>query len=155
VEPKFYLYLDKEGRIWHEGNEIQDPQFAFTILRFLQKTEDGEAFATYQGRTCYFQIEDVPYVVQDIALHKDHRGSLDQVDLIFAGGYTEILDPSRLYVEPTKVLYCQVRKGKFTARFTRKSYFHLAPFIQEDENHQYYVEIGGRRYPVAEQASVV
>jgi uncharacterized protein len=155
VERSFHLFIDKEGRIFYQGSEIEDPQFAFTIQRFLEKTPDGKYVAKFRGQNCDFDFEDVPYIVQDLALHKDETGRLRQVDLIFAGGYTEILDPFTLHVAPSNVLYCQVRKGEFSARFTRKSYFHLAPFIHEDENHQYYVEISNRKFRIAEHASAV
>lgn len=155
MEHNFRLFIDKEGRIFYQGVEVEDPQFAFTILRYLEKTPEGKYVAKFQGQDYLFDVEDVPYIVQDLALHKNQNGQLDQVDLIFVGGYTEILDPLTLHVAPSNVLYCQVRKGKFLARFTRKSYFHLSPFIQEDENHQYYLEIEHRRYRIAEHASAV
>ena len=151
----FNVFIDKDGRFFYEGAEVEDPQFLLTIERYLEKTPEGKYVAKFKGQDCHFDVEDAPYIVQDLALHKDHEGRLNQVDLIFAGGYTEILDPLTLYVAPSNVLYCQVRKGKFLARFTRKSYFHLAPFIQENENHQYYVEINHHKYRIDEHASAV
>ena len=72
MEPSFQLFLDKEGRIFYQGVEIQDPQFAFTIQRGLEKTPDGRYLAKFQGQNCYVEVEDVPYIAQDLALHKDH-----------------------------------------------------------------------------------
>jgi uncharacterized protein len=148
VERNYQYFLDKEGLIWHEGTEVTDPRFALTIHRLLQKTPDGKFLAKCQGENCYFDVEDVPYVVQDVAFHKD-SGKLRQVDLLFSGGYMEILDPSTLRVSSTNVLYCTVRNGAFAARFTRKAYFKLAPFIGEDPvEHSYYLQVNENRYPI-------
>ena len=151
-----YLYfLDKEGHIWHEGTEVTDPHFALTIHRALQKTPEGKFLAKCQGENCFFEVEDVPYIIQDVAFHKDRTGQLHQVDLLFSGGYMEILDPSTLQVSPDNVLYCRVRKGDFPARFTRNSYFKLAPFLGEDpDQHQYYLEMKQQRFPITQATSV-
>jgi hypothetical protein len=156
VERNYNYFLDKEGHIWHEGTEITDPRFAATIHRNLQKTPDGRFLAKCQGENCYFEVEDVPYVVQDVAFHKDAAGLLNQVDLLFSGGFMEILDPTTLRVSAENVLYCQVRRGEFPARFTRNSYFKLTPFLGEDpQQHNYFLEMKRKRYPIAQQASSV
>ena len=151
MERNYFYFLDQEGQIWHEGTEITDPRFALTILRSLQKTDDGKYLARCQGENCFIEVEDVPYVVQDVAFHKD-GGKLRQVDLLFPGGYMEILDPSTLQVSANHVLYCQVRRNQFDARFTRKAYFKLAAFIGEDPKaHTYFLEMKEKRYPIQQQ----
>lgn len=152
MERKYYYFLDKEGRIWHEGTEITDPRFAYLVHRDMQKVESGY-LVKCQGEDCYFQVEDVPYVVQDVALHKNERCSLRQIDLIFPGGYTEVLDVSTLYVSDQNVLYGKVRSGKFDARFTLKSFFHLAPFIEQDPSgRDYSIEVAGKKYIIIQPA---
>jgi hypothetical protein len=152
VDRNYHYFLDKEGQLWHEGTEITDPRFALTINRSLQKTPEGKFLAKCQGENCFVEVEDVPYVVQDVAFHKD-GGRLRQIDLLFSGGYMEILDPSTLHVSSSDVLYCRVRRGEFSGRFTRKSYFKLTPFVGEDpQSHHYYLEMNGKRYPIQQQA---
>lgn len=152
MERKYYYFLDKEGRIWHEGTEITDPRFAYLIHRTMQNIENGY-LVKCQGEDCYFQAEDAPYVVQDVALHKNERGLLRQIDLIFPGGYTEVLDPSTLRVSDENVLYCRVRGGKFDSRFTLKSFFRLTPFIDQDPSgRDYSLAIGEKKYLIAQPA---
>jgi hypothetical protein len=153
VERNYHYFLDKEGHFWHEGTEVTDPRFALTIHRSLKRTQDGKLVAKCQGENCFIEAEDVPYVVQDVAFHKD-AGRLRQVDLLFSGGYMEILDPSTLRVSHDNVLYCLVRSGEFAARFTRKSFFKLAPFIGEDsENHRYYLEMKEKRFSITQDGT--
>lgn len=153
MDRNYYYYLDKEGTIWHDGTEITDPRFALIVHRGMTRTDNG-FLVRCQGENCYFQVEDVPYIVQDLALHKDEKGRLRQIDLIFPGGYTETLDPSTLTTSTENVLYCKVRNGLFDARFSRKSYFHLAPFIEENSDLQSYtLPVGGKYYPVRQTLS--
>src|SRR5438045_6124428 len=150
----YHYYMDKEGRIWHEGTEMNDPRFALLIQKNLQSTPEG-LLAKCQGEKCFFQVEDVPYVVQDVALVKDEEGSLEQVDLIFPGGYMERLNPSTLFVSKENVLYCSVREGAFNARFSRNSYFRLIPFLVEDpEQHTYHLKMGGKRFAIGQPAAL-
>jgi hypothetical protein len=152
MDRNYYYYLDKEGHIWHEGTEIEDLRFLFTLLRSLEKTPDGKLLAKCQGENCFIEPEDAPYIVQDIALHKDSKGNLQQVDLMFSGGFTEILDPRTLFVSNDNVLYCRVRKAEFLCRFTRKAYFQLTPFLHEERRDHYYLAMKGEHFPISEQA---
>jgi hypothetical protein len=155
VERDYFYFLDKEGHLWHEGTEIIDPRFLFTIFRSLQKTPDGKFLAKCQSENCFIDTEDAPYIVQDIAFHKDSKGNLQQADLLFSGGFMEILDPKTLFVSNSNVLYCQVRKGEFLARFTRKAYFQLTPFLHEERRDHYYLAMKGEHFPITEQAPSV
>jgi hypothetical protein len=106
-----------------------------------------------QGENCYFEVEDAPYVVQDVALHKNQEGRLQQIDLIFPGGYTEVLNPSSLRVTKDNVLYTRVRSGEFDARFTLKSFFHLSPYFEQDANgSEYSLAVSGKKYIIAQPA---
>jgi hypothetical protein len=153
VDRNYYYFLDKEGHIWHEGSEITDPRFALLVHRVMQKTPDG-LLVKCQGENCFFEVEDVPYVIQSLALHKDHEGRLLKIDLIFPGGYVETLDPRTLYVSREDVLYCTVREGEFPARFSRKAYFQFIPFIQEGPiSHSYFVDLANSQYPIFQETT--
>lgn len=152
MERVYRYFLDKEGRIWHDGTEVTDPRFAMVVHRNMQNTPDG-FLSICQGERCEFEVEDVPYVVQQIAFHKDERQQVRRIDLIFGGGYSEKLDPSTLHVAGENVLYCRVRNGVFRARFSRKAYFQLIPLIQEDAKTQnYFLELNAARFPIHQNA---
>jgi len=148
MERNYYYYLDKEGRIWHEGTEITDPRFALLVHKGMQKTSGG-LLVRCQGENCFFEVEDVPYVVQDLAFRRDDSGELTRIDLIFSGGYTEVLDPATLSVSKENILYCRVRREAFPARFSRKSYFKLIPLIEEDlEKSGFFLQIQGASFAI-------
>jgi len=150
MDRNYSYFLDKEGRIWHEGTEVTDPRFAMLVHKTMQHTNNG-LLVRCAGENCFLRVEDVPYVVQDVALYKDSDGLLKRVDLIFPGGYTEQLDPTTLCVSDSNVLYCRVRNGEFSARFTRKSFFRLAPFIEQvAKEGPYYIKVANQRFPLPE-----
>ncbi len=142
----WHYQLDKEGHLWHEGSEFDDPAILKFFMRKMEKLPDGRFKAICQGETCFIEPEDVPYVVKDVVVGPD------QVELIFPGDYGEVLDPSTLYVGKENVLYCKVRGGKYAARFNRKTYFELARLVEQDAKDKgFYLAIGGKRYRIREK----
>jgi hypothetical protein len=52
-----------------------------------------------------------------------------------------------LHVGRDNVLYCRVKEGIFTARFSRNSYYQLAEFIEQSENgNNYFINLNGEKY---------
>jgi hypothetical protein len=146
---KHRYFMDKEGRLFFQGNQITDPWVYRFFLRSLKETEDGRLLVICENEHCYIEAEDVPYVVNDINVIQDERGRIKQIELIFNGGYKEELDPSTLFVGKENVLYCRVRKGKFPARFNRKSYYHIVNFIEyNDKSREFQIKINNQPYTI-------
>jgi hypothetical protein len=62
----------------------------------------------------------------------------------------EELYPETLRIGPGNVLYCQVRSGKFEARFSRGAYQLLIPFVRHDEKaNRFFITIDGRAYDLS------
>lgn len=152
MDRNYDYFIDRDGNIWHEGTMISDPRFASIVFRSMEATADG-LLVRCQGENCFLEVEDVPYVIQDVALHTSEVGGIDRVGLLFPGGYLETLDPCTLEVSVDHVLYCTVRKGKFQARFSRNAYFKFAALLDEDlDCGEYYVEINSIRYAIRPRA---
>ena len=126
-----YRYtVDRDGRIFHEGSEIIDPLVLRFFLRAMQQTPDGRYLVICQSERNWFEAPDTPFVIQRLQCSIE-QGHLVSVELHFAGGYHELLDPQSLEAEGP-YLYCRVRRGTFRARFGRSAVQHLAPFLVED-----------------------
>jgi uncharacterized protein len=153
---EYTYYLDKEGIIYMDGTEVEDPRFYNLVHRKLQHTGDGRFLAVCQGERCYLQVEDVPYVVIDLEVlprsenrSGDMKKGLEGLVIVFRGDYREALDPSTLFVGKDNVLYCQVRNGSFEARFARNAYYDLANYIEYDSNSaQFCLKVASEKYPV-------
>jgi hypothetical protein len=58
-----------------------------------------------------------------------------------------------LHTGGNNVLYCRVKDGRFIARFSRKSYYQLAEFIEQSENEDnFYINLNGEKYFITNQA---
>jgi hypothetical protein len=146
---KHYYFMDKEGSLFFEGNRITDPWVYGFFYRSLKKTEDGRLLVVCENEHCYIEVEDVPYVIIDISVIRDERGRITRIELLFNGGYKETLDPSTLFVGKKNVLYCRVRRGKFLARFNRRSYYHIVNFIEySDKAREFQIKINNKPYTI-------
>ncbi len=150
---EWHYYRDKEGGLFHEGFKMEEPWLLCLLNEGLQKKEDGRLYAVCQGEVCYLTCEDTPYVVQGIEARKDSQGKLRSVLLNLGGGYTEPLNLSTLFVGKGDVLYCWVRGGQFIARFSRKSYYQLTPFVEKNAQGLFFIEHAGEKYFIYEKKS--
>ena len=141
-----YYYLDKDGALFFEGNPIDDPWTFRLFQRTMLDNGDGRYLVICDGEYCYIQVEDVPYVVKNIEILSSPSEGVERVELLFGGGYKQVLDPQTLFVGEGNVLYCKVRKGRFTARFSRKPYYSLAELIECKDDKSYFVRINNKEY---------
>lgn len=141
-----YRYLvDREGRVYHDGSEIVDPQVLRFFLRAMRQTPDGRYLVVCQGEYNWFETADTPFVVRALALEV-RAGELAQVELRFAGDVREPLDPRTLETEGGS-LYCRIRGGAFRARFGRVALQQLAPYLVEGPDGPA-LQLGGTAYPI-------
>ncbi len=138
----WHYYIDAEGTVWHEDTELDEPELLHFFMEKLHREGDGSLHLICQGELCLFKCEDVPYVVQSIEAHPAF------IQLIFPGNYRENLEATSLWVGKENVLYCKVKKGEFTARFSRKAYLELAKQVEMNAQKQYCLKLGGRLYPI-------
>jgi len=145
----WHYFIDAEGHLSHEGSELDDPALLKFFMEKMERLPDGRFHVLCQGEDCYITAEDVPYVVQDVAVEKEG------IRLRFPGGYEEALDPATLKVGQGNVLYCTIRKGAgappgaFRARFNRKSYLELARHVRYDpKKKSYFITLAKTDYPI-------
>jgi hypothetical protein len=142
-----YRYrVDGEGRVFHDGTEIVDPAVLRFFLRAMRRTEDGRWLVVCQGERNWFEVDGTPFVVQRARLTRDGDGRPTAVELDFAGGLRETLDPTALAADGGR-LVCRNRSGQL-ARFGRVALQQLAPLLQEDGRGAALV-LGDARYPIA------
>jgi hypothetical protein len=141
-ERVYHYSIDREGRLWIEGTELTDPQVLKFFMKHMEQQPGGKFRVLCMGEINLIEAEDVPYVVQAINIGKE------KIELIFPGDYREILDPSTLKVGKDNVLYCQIRKGAFTARFNRKPYLELTRLVDKDRSKGFVLIWQGKKFPI-------
>jgi hypothetical protein len=142
---EYHYVVDREGRVFHDGTEITDPQVLRFFLLAMQRAPDGRHLVVCQGEHNWFEADGTPFVVQRLRLTTE-GGSLLAADLLLAGGYSEALDPETLEGEGG-LLFCGVRRGAFRARFGRVAMQQIAPHLA-DLGAGAALEIGGRHHPI-------
>lgn len=147
-----YRYVvDREGRVFHDGTEIVDPQVLRFFLRAMTWTLDGRWLAVCQGEQNWFLADGTPFVVQRLGL-LGPPGRPDAVELHLAGDLREPLDPGTLEADRGQV-FCRVRRGAFRARLGRVALQQLAPHLVDDGRGPALL-LGGVRHPLREPGPV-
>ena len=134
--------VDLDGLIWFEDESYEAPLVYRAFFDNMQRAPDGRLFADCMGERCWVESEDTPFVIQSVSV--DASG----VRLHLSGEIEERLDPATLRVGRDNVLYADVRRGEFPARFTRKAYYQLAQHIAP-ENGGFVLRIAGKAWPIA------
>lgn len=142
---EYHYRVDGEGRVFHDGSEIVDPQVLRFFLRAMRRAPDGRWLVVCQGEQNWFAADPTPFVVQRLRLDV-REGRLVAVELCFAGDYREPLDPASLASDSDR-LVCPVRGGSFQARFGRLATQQLAPFLVDDGGRPALL-LADRRHPV-------
>jgi len=141
--PPCLIFIDQEGRLWHQGAEMIHAGINSLLLEHLSLDERGRYVIDYRGQRCQVEVEDTAIVVGRVSLSADG----ESLTLSLSDGTREALDPKLLWVAEDNAVYTRVREGRLPSRFLRQAYYQLAEHIQESEN-GFALSLGGRLYPL-------
>ena len=136
-DEKFEIKIDREGRWFHNGQEITHPG-VYKYLNSLLDVDEKGYFLNDRGRKFYIEVEDAPFVVKSIV---EKNG---KVYVVLNDDTEEEFDPETLEIKGEDVFYIRVKNGKFPARFSRKAQTQLYDFVKE-ESDNYFLEINGKK----------
>jgi len=141
------LRIDKEGRWFFENEEITHRKTYLLYCRHLARDESGRFILRIGQEECLVKVEDAPFVVKTLQFIPADDGGLKSIWLVLNDETREPLNPESLRIGPNNVLYCQVRRGMFEARFSRGAYQLLFPFIQHDQQeNRFFIIVEGKSY---------
>lgn len=121
------IFLDQEGRWFHEGVEITHRRTLELFSRSVRPDPAGGYRLQIGREHARIEVEDTPYLVRETNF------VASRVELKLNDGSREILDPGTLWVGAGNVLYCRVKEERLPARFLRPAYYQLASRIEQDE----------------------
>ena len=133
------IFLDKEGRWFHEGVEITHPRTIELFSKSVVKDPSGGYRLQIGKEWAKIEVEDTPYMVRSVELQGD------KIFIILNDKSKEELDPNTLSVGENNVLYCRVKGGEYPARFLRPAFYQIMQFLEEDEK-GYYLAISGKKF---------
>lgn len=140
------IKIDKEGRLFYQGEEITHRKTYLLYCRSLTRDESGGIILRIGREECPVEVEDAPFVVMTIEFVSGGPEE-ESIWLTLNDETREKLIPETLRTAPDHIPYCQVRNGLFEARFSRNAYQLLVPHIRLDEKeNRFFLPLNGKRY---------
>ena len=124
------IFLDREGRWFHEGVQVTHERTVAMFFRSLSKGPDGRYVLRVGRETAVVDVEDTPFLVLSVTVCTDDSGSIEAYRLLLNDDTEEDLDPATLTVEADGIPYCRVKGGADKARFKRPAYYQLCAHVQ-------------------------
>jgi len=155
--PPCMMYVDKEGAWFHKGAPIIHRELLVLFYQCIRLDEEGHYIIRFKDQICRLDVEDTPFVIlRTDFVPPRHDGEAERFVLHLIDQSKEDLVPESLSIAPDHVLYCKVKGGKFTARFSRPSYYQIAKYIQEEsETGRYFLCVNKKKHYIEGNARQV
>lgn len=141
------IKIDKDGIWYYCGAHMFRKDILCVFFENLKIDDCGKYFIELNEEIYYLDVEDTAFVVTAVFKTKAQGNGQDQIEILLSDESLEILDLRSLVVGEDNVMYCRIKKGEFAARFTRKSYYQLAEFIEmDDAGDQFYITLNNQKY---------
>jgi len=143
----YEIKIDKDGIWYYNGAHMFRKEILSVFFQNLRIDECGRYLIELGPERCYLHVEDTAFVVAAVYKTKLPCNGGEQIDILLNDDSCEKLETNSLYTGRDNVLYCRVKEGRFTARFSRNSYYQLAEFIEQSENGaDFYINLNGEKY---------
>ena len=132
------IRIDKEGNWYYQDLPIINKKIYLYLNQSLALDPSGRYILSMDGEKCYLEVEDTPFVIQEVCLPSD-SGQSPSLVVKLNDGTEERLKADTLRVGHDNVLYCKVKEGLYEARLLRNAYYQLAEFLEQDGQNYYLV----------------
>jgi uncharacterized protein len=141
------ITIDKDGIWYYRGAHMFRKDLLCIFFENLKIDESGKYLIKLGDECCYLDVEDTAFVVTAVYNTKQGKDIENHIYILLTDDSLEKLDLNTLHVGNDNVLYCKVKCGKFMARFSRKSYYQLSEFIdQEEKGDGFFINSNGEKY---------
>ena len=132
------LFLDKEGRWFHEGVEITHGRTCLLFSKSIRRDPSGKYYIHVGPESAEVIVEDAPYTIRSVTLQEEPDGQPKDYVLHLNDETQERLESGSLVVNEQNVMYCRVKGGTERARFLRSAYYQICARLAYDENDDRY-----------------
>jgi hypothetical protein len=141
------IKIDKEGIWYYRGAHMFRKDILCIFFEHLMLDDCGKYFINLNDEIYYLDVEDTAFVVSAVYKTKAQVIGHEQIEVLLSDDCMEKLNLNSLYIGDGNVIYCRIKNGKFTARFTRKSYYQLAEFIEQDgADNTFYIFLNNEKF---------
>jgi hypothetical protein len=139
------IRVDRDGVWYFQGREIIRKDILALFYEHLYLDDDGY-YVEIKGEREYLEVEDTVFLVNNAELVK---GDEEIFVISLNDGTQEQLDLDTLRIAQGNIPYCQVKGGRFPARFLRVPFYQVAQHACYDEDtDEYFLLLNGRRCPL-------
>ena len=122
----YHYRIDPEGRVFHDGTEIDDRSVIRQLLARVERDEEGRPFSRCMGERNYLHADDALYVVLDFGEPELREDGSAELRVSCQGGLGRRLDLATLTLRDQTHLYGTLSTGH-VARFGRHA---VQPFVE-------------------------
>ena len=141
------IKIDKEGIWYYRGAHMFRKEILSIFFDHLRVDKDGNYYIELGSEVCYLDVEDTAFVVKSTFKQKLDGDATEYIYIQLTDDTWEKLDLCSLYMGKENIPYCMVKNGKFAARFSRKSYYQLAEYIEhEEKDNSFYISHNDERF---------
>jgi uncharacterized protein len=138
------IRFGKDGRWYADDEPIANRRIADLFSRHVTRGEDGEWWLVVGDERARIEVEDTPFVVARVDGDPSAGFTITLND-----GSREPLAGATLRLGDDDVLYCDVKDGRYTARFLRPSQAELLGYAEADGGRFYLPLPSGARREIA------
>jgi hypothetical protein len=136
------IRIDRDGVWYFEGREIIRKDILSLFYDSLHLDDTGYYLEINREQE-RLEVEDTVFLVGHAELVRDGE---EFFVLSLNDGTEERLDLATLHIRPGNIPYCQVKGGRFPARFLRLPFYQVAQHAQYDEEgDEYFLLLNGKR----------
>jgi hypothetical protein len=147
----FEIKIDKDGLWYYNGAHMFRKEILNVFFKHLKIDECGRYLIELGAERCYLNVEDTAFIVEAVFKTRNSGHDREQIEVLLSDGSCEILEMNSLQKGKNNVPYCRIKEGKFTARFSRKSYYQLAEFIEQSEDGSgFFIDLNGEKHFINE-----
>lgn len=140
------IRIDKDGVWYYRGAHMFRKDILCIFFENLKVDDCGQYFIKLNEEVYYLNVEDTAFVITSVYKKTAPGNGQEKIEVLLSDDSHEELDLKTLNVGEDNVMYCRIKDGQFSARFTRKSYYQLAEFIEMDDADQFYIALNDKRY---------
>jgi hypothetical protein len=143
LEGRPEIVIDKEGNWFYNGLPIINRKIQLYFCQLLEIGPDGGYLLRNEQEVCPVEVQDTPFVVTSLW---PSDGPHEQFFIKLNDDTVETLDMQTLVISAENIPYCQVKQGRFRARFLRAPYYRLAESVQQEGDAKFFIELNGERH---------
>jgi hypothetical protein len=144
------IRIDAEGIWYFHGEEMKRQDIVRYFYHHLKIDSVGNYLIEIENDRCPVSVEDAPYVIKSVSVSSSRNDGKLCIELSLSDGSCEELnDDTPLWTRDDNLMYCRVKKGQYTARFSRSAYYQLCENAEYDQaKEQYFINLIDRSYPI-------